>query len=120
MGAGVMSGATPAPAAPTAVPRRRKKPLRRGIWATRALFSAAALGAMQFVHAPEAARTPFAQFAGPSAWASGDAFGSSREVKLRFTLPNERVEFPLAVAEDPSGLRYEWVAASDTARASEP
>jgi uncharacterized protein YcbK (DUF882 family) len=57
---------------------------------------------------------------GPSAWASGDAFGSSREVKLRFTLPSQSVEFPLAVAEDPSRLQYEWVVASDTAPATNP
>jgi uncharacterized protein YcbK (DUF882 family) len=69
---------------------------------------------MQFVRAPEAARTPFAQFVGRSVWASGDAFGSSREVKLRFTLPNQEVEFPLAVAEDPTGLQYQWVTATDS------
>jgi hypothetical protein len=98
----------------------RRKAARGAIWASRMLFGAAAIGAMQFVHAPEAPGTPFAQFVGRSAWASGDAFGSSREVRFRFTLPGQRVEFPLAVAEDPSGLKYQWVAASDSEPATAP
>ena len=90
----------------------RRKAARSAIWASRTILGAAAIGAMQFVHAPDVPRAPFAQFAGPSVWASGDAFGTSREVKLRFTLPGQRVEFPLAVVDDPSGLQYQWVAAS--------
>jgi uncharacterized protein YcbK (DUF882 family) len=98
----------------------RRKAARRAIWASRTLFGAAAIGAMQFVHAPDVPRAPFAQFAGPSAWASSDAFGTSREVKLRFTLPGQRVEFPLAVADDPSALQYQWVAASDSQPVTAP
>jgi len=75
---------------------------------------------MQFVHAPVVARAPFAQFAGPTAWASGDAFGTSRELKLRFTLPGQQVEFPLMVVDDPSGLRYQWVSAADTQPVTAP
>jgi uncharacterized protein YcbK (DUF882 family) len=100
----------PSSARPTSA---RRKAVRRAIWASRTLFGAAAIGAIQFVHAPEVARAPFAQFAGPTAWASADAFGTSKEVRLRFTLPGERVEFPLAVADDPTVLQYQWVAASD-------
>lgn len=99
----------PVPASSTST---RRKAARRAIWASRTLFGVAAIGAMQFVHAPEMPRAPFAQFVGPTAWASSDAFGVSREVKLRFTLPGRRVEFPLAVADDPRGLQYEWVTAS--------
>jgi len=98
----------------------RRKAARGAIWASRTLFGIAALGAMQFVHAPDAPRNPFAQFIGPSVWASGDAFGSSREVSLRFTLPSRSVEFPLAVAEDPSALEYQWVSVGDTEPASAP
>ena len=90
----------------------RRKAARSAIWASRTILGAAAIGAMQFVHAPDVPRAPFAQFAGPSVWASGDAFGTSREVKLRFTLPGQRVEFPLDVVDDPRGLQYQWVAAS--------
>jgi uncharacterized protein YcbK (DUF882 family) len=112
----------PADQRPTSAPSptTRRKAARRAIWASRTLFGAAAIGAMQFVHAPEVPRAPFAQFAGPSAWASGDAFGTSREVKLRFSLPGQRVQFPLAVTDDPAALRYQWVAASDTQAATAP
>src|SRR5690242_354223 len=107
----------PAPASSTS---KGRKAARRALWASRTLFGAAALGAMQFVHAPEMPRAPFAQFVGPTAWASNDAFGVSREVKLRFTLPGRKVEFPLAVADDPTGLQYEWVAASGTEIVTQP
>ena len=108
----------PAPASARQSPRR--KATRFAVWASRSIFGAAALGAMQFVHAPEVPRTPFAQFVGRSAWASGDAFGTSREVKLRFTLPGQQVEFPLTVVDDPSGLRYQWVSTSDTVAVTPP
>jgi uncharacterized protein YcbK (DUF882 family) len=101
-------------------PSRKRKAARYAIWASRTVFGAAALGAMQFVHAPPVPRAPFAQFVGPSAWASGDAFGTSRGLKLRFTLPDQQVEFPLAVAEDPAGLTYQWVSASDDEPATAP
>jgi len=101
-------------------PNSRRKAARRAIWATRTLFGAAAIGAMQFVHAPDVPRAPFAQFAGPSAWASGDAFGTSREVKLRFSLPGQRVQFPLAVTDDPAALQYQWVGASDNEPSTQP
>ena len=108
----------PAPASPK--PSTRRKATRFAVWASRSVFGAAALGAMQFVHAPEVARAPFAQFVGRSVWASGDAFGMSREVKLRFTLPGQNVEFPLTVVDDPRGLRYQWVSASDTMPVTAP
>lgn len=100
----------------SAPPRKttRGKVARRAVWVTRTIFGTAAVGAIQFVHAPVAARSPFAQFTSPGAWASADAFGASGDVKLRFTLPGEPVEFPLAVTDDPSKLRYEWVSVVDT------
>lgn len=106
----------PEPARPSV----RRKPARRGVWITRTIFGTAALGAMQFVHAPAAASAPFAQFVAPAAWASGDAFGTSGDVKLRFTLPSQDVEFPLAVTDDPSKLQYEWVSATDTTQVTPP
>src|SRR3954471_19198390 len=111
----------PADSRPTsAQSNRKRRAARYAVWATRGVFGAAAIGAVQFVHAPVATRAPFAALAGPSAWASGDAFGTSREVKLRFTLPSQQVEFPLSVAEDPTGLEYQWVSATDTVPVTAP
>lgn len=107
----------PASARPITRPR---KAARRAIWITRTVFGTAAIGAMQFVHAPAAARTPFAQFTSPGAWASADAFGASGDVRLRFTLPGQPVEFPLAVTDDPSKLRYQWVSATDSTDLTAP
>jgi uncharacterized protein YcbK (DUF882 family) len=99
---------------------RRRKAARGAIWASRTLFGAAAIGAMQFVHAPEVPRAPFAHFVGPTAWASADAFGTSLEVKLRFSLPAQRIEFPLVVADDPSNMQYQWVMASNNEPVTDP
>src|SRR3954471_17835335 len=112
------AGSRPSPA--TSTSKARRLATRCAVWASRTLFGAAAVGAVQFVHAPDVTRAPFAQFVGPSVWASGDAFGTSREVKLRFTLPGQKVEFPLTVVEDPSRLSYEWVSASDTQAVTAP
>src|SRR6185369_1958458 len=51
---------------------------------------------------------------GLSVGASLNAFGNSGQVKLRFALPGDDVEFPLEVSGDPSQLTYEWVALRDT------
>jgi len=112
----------PAAQQPASAPTisKRRKAARHAVWASRTLFGAAALGAMQFVHAPAAVQAPFAQFAGPRAWASADAFGTSREVKLRFSLPGQQIEFPLAVAEDPTALLYQWVGAEDSEPVTSP
>lgn len=87
------------------------------------ILSAAVLGSVQFVSATTAAPTePFAALAAGArigAGASLNAFGASREVRLRFALPGEEVEFPLEVSGDPSNLTYEWVPARDTVAAVE-
>jgi uncharacterized protein YcbK (DUF882 family) len=111
----------PADSRPTsAQSTRKRRAARYAVWATRGVFGVAAIAAVQFVHAPIATRAPFAAFAGPSAWASGDAFGTSREVRLRFTLPGRQIQFPLSVAEDPAGLQYQWVSATDTVPVTAP
>ena len=112
----------PAAQRPASAPTisRRRKVARRAIWASRTIFGAAALGAMQFVHAPDAPHNPFAQFVVPHAWATADAFGLSQELKLRFSLPGQEIEFPLAVAEDPSALQYQWVAAEGGDAVTDP
>jgi hypothetical protein len=73
-----------------------------------------ALVVIQFIHPLKHSPTePFAAMAKTvpqlQADASLNAFGQSREVRLRFALPGMDVEFPLEVSSDPSALTYEWV-----------
>jgi hypothetical protein len=78
-------------------------------------LSAAALGIIQFYRPPHSPIAPFANIRRISAGASMNAFGASREVRIRLALPGDLVEFPLEVSGDPSALSYTWVAARDTA-----
>jgi len=91
-----------------------------GRWGAFAAIVAAALGIVQFYRPASPAPTePFAAIArrrGLSAGPSLNAFGDSREVRLRFSLPASLVEFPLEVSGDVSSLAYEWIAADDTTR----
>jgi uncharacterized protein YcbK (DUF882 family) len=50
----------------------------------------------------------------PNAMATPDAFGRSGEVKVRFALPDEAIEFPLAIAGRTDSLMYEWVSLTDS------
>jgi uncharacterized protein YcbK (DUF882 family) len=80
--------------------------------------AAAAVGVLQFSHPAHPAPTePIAALTRGrlTAGASLNAFGSSREVHLRFALPGGDVEFPLEVSGDPSNLVYQWVAIRDSA-----
>jgi hypothetical protein len=90
---------------------RSRHPLLRADLATVLVALAAALGVVQF-YRPESAlgKAPFARFTSAEALAvpSGNAFGRSGEVKLLFTMPGDKVEFPLAVGGDPSTVTYEW------------
>jgi len=88
----------------------RREPRVRARVATVVVALAAAIGLVQFFRPGTAlGRTPFGAAANPSlASPSGNAFGRSHEVKLLFTLPGDRVVFPLAVGGDPSTLSYEW------------
>lgn len=95
--------------------------LERGLFGAATVLAAAIIGAVQFVHPTAAAPTePFAALADAgaklSAGASLNAFGASREVRLRFALPAQGVEFPVEVSGDPASLTYQWVSLRDTAR----
>src|SRR5882672_2445946 len=94
---------------PTDLRRARAAAVARG--SSIIILAAAALGAVQFSHPMHA--SPLAPFAAVtrrlSAGASLNAFGSSREVRIRFALPSGEVEFPLEVSGDPAALTYEWV-----------
>lgn len=90
----------------------RRHPLLRADVATVLVALCAAIGVIQF-YRPEAAlgRAPFARFGGAPftlGSASGNAFGRSGEVKLLFSMPASRIEFPLAIGGDPAAVRYEW------------
>lgn len=96
--------------------RRRLAMLRRRSSAsvsTTVFFAIAALAVLRFYQPPERMLpAPFeriARVAAPLAEPSANAFGRSGEVKVRFALPNEAVEYPLEVAGDPSSLSYTWV-----------
>lgn len=45
---------------------------------------------------------------------SANAFGRSGDVRMRFALPGQEVEYPLQLSGDPSRVRYGWVRRSDT------
>jgi uncharacterized protein YcbK (DUF882 family) len=117
---------------PTDRVRQRRRFARREHFASLAIMSLGAIGVVQFFRpAGVAARGPFSRFAagetrfvraaalgrGGHAEASRDAFGRSGEVRMRFSLPANTLEFPLAVGGDPRTLRYEWVRLGDTTAA---
>ncbi|HUF31339.1 MAG TPA: DUF882 domain-containing protein [Gemmatimonadaceae bacterium] len=62
------------------------------------------------------ASAPFAQarVLVPPVRAALSAFGRSGDVRMRFTLPGERLEYPLEVGGDPHTLGYTWVRLADS------
>jgi uncharacterized protein YcbK (DUF882 family) len=87
------------------------------------LFGLATIGAVQFFRPEGAMATaPLANLtaaiqpaaATPSAAPTADAFGMSGEVKVRLSLPGDRVEFPIAISGTGDSLTYEWVSATDS------
>lgn len=83
------------------------------------LMIAATLGAIQFRHpVPSFEMKPFGTFlthALPFAAPSASAFGESGGVLLKFSLPGQKLEYPLDVHGDPTALKYSWVRNGDTA-----
>jgi hypothetical protein len=99
--------------------------LERIAWMTLLSAVAIVIGAAQFVRPGQAA--PLAPFAAVTrvmnapltAGASKNAFGTSREVRVRFAMPQDAVEFPLEVSGDPVSLAYQWVPVRDTLAVTE-
>lgn len=91
---------------------------------TLVLFVAAAVGVIQFNAGSAMGTAPFASFLKtrtmPAASPTMDAYGTSGEVKVRFTLPGETLEYPLQVQGDPTGLAYTWVRAGDSVAVAPP
>jgi uncharacterized protein YcbK (DUF882 family) len=121
-----------APARTSYVERRRpEKGVRRsraGIGAV-VLLGLSAVGGMQLVRDTQDVTTEsFANLSAaivpelvlPSAAPTADAFGRSGEVKVRFSLPGEPIEFPLAIGGNAEALEYQWVTVSDSVPVGEP
>jgi len=92
---------------------------KRGLAGTGVIFLGAIVASLQFVRPTAAAPLgPFARIANADSvlavGASANAFGASREVRLRFALPDKPTEFPVEVSGDPSSLSYAWIPARDT------
>lgn len=108
---------------PRRVPRRRRSNSRESIISL-VLFVTAAVGAIQLQHGRIAGAAPFAAFlkplAIPAATPTLDAYGASGEVKVRFALPGEPIEYPLAIQGDPTGLQYTWVRVGDSVAVAAP
>ena len=120
-----------APARASYVERRRPprgaRRSRTGIGAV-VLLGLSAVGGMQLVRDSHDVTTEsFANLSAaiapelaPSAEPTPDAFGRSGEVKVRFTLPGEPIEFPLAIGGNADALQYQWVTVSDSVAVGEP
>lgn len=100
--------------------------VHRGRLGALLLFGSAAVGVIQFFRpASQMAAVPFANLsaaltdAPPAAMPTPDAFGRSGAVKIRFALPGQEVEFPLAIAGSTDSLSYEWISVNDSTSAGE-
>lgn len=108
---------------PHRAPQGRRSNSRESV-ITLVLFVAAAVGVIQFNAGSSIGTMPFASFlttrAMPAASPTMDAYGTSGEVKVRFTLPGETLEYPLQVQGDPTGLTYTWVRVGDSVAVGPP
>ncbi|HUR92421.1 MAG TPA: D-Ala-D-Ala carboxypeptidase family metallohydrolase [Gemmatimonadaceae bacterium] len=88
------------------------------------LFVVASVGVIQFQHGRTVGSAPFAGFlkarAIPVVMPSMDAYGTSGEVKVRFVLPGEPLEYPLQIEGDPTGLAYTWLRFGDSVAVGAP
>ena len=91
--------------------------------ATFGLFALGAIGAVHLKYPEQSlAKAPFAPFLGgvPTVRTSATAFGASGEVKIRFAMPGQDLEYPLEVQGDPTHLAYSWVRVGETGLVGEP
>jgi uncharacterized protein YcbK (DUF882 family) len=109
---------------------RRSRRAKGGIGAV-LLLTLSAFGSVQlFRDSEDVTNTSFANLSAaiapeleldmPSATPTADAFGRSGEVKVRFTLPGEPIEFPLAIGGSVDSLHYQWVTVHDSVPVGEP
>ena len=122
-----------APVPSTPIERRRKAPARarrsRYRVSAVALFALSAFGSVQLYRdSNDVTGSSFANLSAaiapelesPSATPTADAFGRSGEVKVRFSLPGEPIEFPLAIGGNADSLTYQWVTVGDSVAIGEP
>lgn len=109
-------------------PRGRRRASRTGVGVV-VLFGLSTLGAVQLLRdSHDVTGASFANLSAaiapelelPSATPTADAFGRSGEVKVRFTLPGEPVEFPLAIGGNAEALDYQWVTVADSVAVGQP
>ena len=96
--------------------RPRTERSRRARVVSFATWMAAAIGILQFYRPPQQLGGELAAVRArllPAVVPSANAYGKSGEVKVRFTLPGEQVEYPLEVRGDPTHLAYQWVRSGD-------
>ena len=107
----------------TASPRRAApRGWRRDLAGALVLCGAAAIGVVQF--SPPRNDLPVVPLAHlsaalsasplPTATPTPDAFGRSGQLKVRFALPGQAIEFPLSISGDSDSLTYQWVSVTDT------
>ncbi|MFL5577368.1 MAG: hypothetical protein ACJ79S_15525 [Gemmatimonadaceae bacterium] len=101
--------------------RRRGQPSLASV----GTFMLAAAGVLTFYTPPrDLLKPPFARIAEaatlPAAAPSANAFGRSGEVRVRFALPNEALEYPLDVGGDPRSLAYQWVRVGERTSGAAP
>jgi uncharacterized protein YcbK (DUF882 family) len=108
---------------PSRAARRPRSNARESIISL-VLFVVASVGVIQFYAGRSVATSPFAGFLMPrptiAASPSMDAYGTSGEVKVRFVLPGETLEYPLQIQGDPTGLAYTWVRLGDSVAVAPP
>lgn len=108
---------------PARAPKRPRSNARESV-ITLVLFVVAAVGVIQFAAGSSLGTAPFASFLNPRtmpvATPSMDAYGASGEVKVRFTMPGETLEYPLQIQGDPAGLAYTWVRVGDSVAVGPP
>ena len=85
------------------------------------LFGVATIGAVQFLRPSAAVPTaPLSRLAAAvntptlAAAPASDAFGLSGNVKVRFALPGQAVEFPVNLTGAIDSLTYQWVPFGDS------
>jgi uncharacterized protein YcbK (DUF882 family) len=74
----------------------------------------AALGYIGFLRPSDGLNARIVRLSSLTARPAPDAFGRSGQLRMRFALPGEPVEYPLEIQTGLSDLRYRWVALNDT------
>ena len=90
-----------------AIRRARRAARLRAQLTTTGVALLAAIAVLRF-HRPPAALTPKPFQALFAAVPAPDAYGKSGELRMRFAMPRDTVQFPLALQGDPATLAYVW------------